>query len=168
MKRKILLGIVTLFFVVGCASIQTAKEQPFSTWSAKKQLTFAINVYKSEYDKYMAAVVKPNLTDDQKARIAEIIRSHRAEILGAVKALREEQRALVQQVRAEEVDERAIRRAALGMADAIADASVLRARVRKQVREVLTPGQRRKVDECLEDIDASVDRFVGGLGTQNQ
>jgi len=47
--------------------LQTASEQPFTQWSPKKQLTYAINIYTAEYDKYMRAVMTPDLTEGQKA-----------------------------------------------------------------------------------------------------
>ena len=55
-----------VIFLTGCAMFQTAADQPFTQWSPKKQLTFAINAYTTEYDKYMRAVMMPNLTDGQK------------------------------------------------------------------------------------------------------
>jgi len=59
------------FLINSCATFQTAKEQPFSTWSTKKKLTYAINVYSGEYDSYMAAAIRPNLTDGQKAYLKQ-------------------------------------------------------------------------------------------------
>jgi hypothetical protein len=69
MKRKILGLVLILCFlggIVGCASFQMAKENPYDTWSAKKKLTNAINTYVTEYDKYMAAVIRTDLTEAQK------------------------------------------------------------------------------------------------------
>jgi hypothetical protein len=45
---------------------QAAKEQPYSTWSAKKKMTNAVNIYATEYDKYMAAAIRPDLTEAQR------------------------------------------------------------------------------------------------------
>ncbi len=66
MKRKVLSVFLMLFFMVGCASFQAAKEKPFSEWSSKKKITFVANVYATEYDKYMTAAIRPDLTDDEK------------------------------------------------------------------------------------------------------
>jgi len=70
MKRKALALVLVLCFLgVGlssCAMFQAAKENPYSTWSAKKKLTNAINTYVTEYDKYTAAVIRPDLTEAQK------------------------------------------------------------------------------------------------------
>ena len=66
MKRKVLAVFLMLFFMAGCASFKAAQEKPFSEWSSKKKITFAANVYATEYDKYMAAAVRPDLTDGEK------------------------------------------------------------------------------------------------------
>ena len=47
LKKRLAILFVTLVMAAGCAAFQTAKEQPFSTWSPKKKLTLAINVYKT-------------------------------------------------------------------------------------------------------------------------
>ena len=59
------------FSFLSCATFQQAKEQPFNTWSTKKKLTYAINVYSGEYDSYMAAAIRPDLTDGQKAYLKQ-------------------------------------------------------------------------------------------------
>ena len=66
MKRKTIgLLMIFLFLASGCALFQTVKERPFTTWSSKKQLTFAIKIYNSEYDKYVAAAARPDLSASQ-------------------------------------------------------------------------------------------------------
>jgi hypothetical protein len=66
-RNKIAAAIVLLvFFLTSCAMFQTAKDQPFTTWSPKKKLTYAINVYSTEYDKYVQAAMRPDLTDAQR------------------------------------------------------------------------------------------------------
>ncbi len=68
MKRRVSLALMVLvaFALVSCASFQMAKENPYDTWSPKKKLTNAVNTYATEYDKYMAAVIRPDLTEGQK------------------------------------------------------------------------------------------------------
>jgi len=83
LRKRIILTMMALFMLVSCAMFQTAKEQPFSTWSAKKKLTYAINVYSNEYDKYFAAAVKPNLTDGQK----QYLKSKRIALVGLDKVI---------------------------------------------------------------------------------
>ena len=67
----VVVSFVTTSVLSSCATMQMAKEQPFSTWSAKKKMTWAINIYKSEYDKYFIAAVRPDLTEGQKAYLKQ-------------------------------------------------------------------------------------------------
>ncbi len=83
MLRKRVSLLLILIFVVGCAAFQQAKEQPFTTWSAKKKMTYAMNVYKAEYDKYMVSVVRPDLTEGQK----EYLRQKRVALVGLDKTI---------------------------------------------------------------------------------
>lgn len=64
--KRIALVVLLVFMVSSCAMFQMAKTHPYDTWSPKKKLTNAINIYSTEYDKYMAAVIRPNLTEGQK------------------------------------------------------------------------------------------------------
>jgi hypothetical protein len=87
MRRKRTIGLVCLLLafalVVSCASLQKAKEQPYDTWSPKKKLTNAINTYSREYDKYMAAMIRPNLTEGQRA----YLRGKRKALVGLDKTI---------------------------------------------------------------------------------
>lgn len=67
MKRKYLpIVLILMLMFSGCAMFQTTEKTPFTEWSSKKKLTYAINVYSSEYDKYMAALLRSDLSDSQK------------------------------------------------------------------------------------------------------
>ena len=63
---------------------------------------------------------------------------------------------------ADAVNEAAIRAAAREMGDAIADASILRAKVRLEIRAVLTPDQCRQVDQALDRVSRSVTDALNG------
>ena len=65
--RKIIVVLLVLMFATSCAVFQAAKDNPYGTWSAKKKLTNAINIYILEYDKYVRASELPNLTPEQRA-----------------------------------------------------------------------------------------------------
>ena len=82
-RLKVLALIVSVCFLSSCTMFQVAKEQPFSTWSAKKKMTYAINVYSNEYDKYMAAAIRPNLTEGQK----QYLQSKRLALVGLDKTI---------------------------------------------------------------------------------
>jgi len=121
-------------------------------------------VFRESVSKLRGLKEELNLTPEQKAEIARILKAHREEIVRAVQDVHEKRRALMKEVRSDDYSERAIRRAARDLADAIGDASVLRARIRKEVRAVLTAEQRRKADRVLEDIQRSVDDVMDDLG----
>ncbi len=65
-KRLGLVLVLLAFALTACASFQMAKDNPYDTWSPKKKLTNAVNVYSTEYDKYVAAVIRPDLNEAQK------------------------------------------------------------------------------------------------------
>lgn len=103
-----------------------------------------------------------NLTPDQKAQIGAILKSHKAEIVGALQALHAKHQALLNAAGADAVNEAAIRAAAREMGDAIAEASILRAKVRLEIRAVLTPDQCRQVDQALDRVSRSVTDALNG------
>jgi len=107
-----------------------------------------------------------NLTPDQKAKIGAILKSHKAEIVGALQALHARHQALLSAVRADAVNEAAIRAAGKEMGDAVADASILRAKVRLEVRAVLTPDQCKQPDRTLDQISRSVTDALNDLANQ--
>jgi Spy/CpxP family protein refolding chaperone len=83
-----------------------------------------------------------NVTDAQKAQIRTILRSHREEVRGAADRAWDARRAVVEAIHQDGVDEALIRERVQEAAAAQADLAVLRARVRGEVRAVLTPVQR--------------------------
>jgi len=82
-RRSLLAMVLIVFTLTSCAMFQVAKEQPFSTWSSKKKLTYAVDVYSAEYDKYMAAVVRPDLSDGQR----QYLKTKREALVGLDKAI---------------------------------------------------------------------------------
>jgi Spy/CpxP family protein refolding chaperone len=115
------------------------------------------------FDRLRALGAELELTPDQKLDIALILRDNRDDIVEVVRQVHERRRTLMHAVRAEEVDEAGIRRAARNLADAAGDAAVLRARIRRETRRVLTAQQRREVDAAIDEIeqmwDAAVQEF---------
>lgn len=95
---------------------------------------------------------KLGLTDEQARKTGGIWRNHKTEIIAALKSLNEANKALLAAVRADTVDEAAIKAAAGKMGEAIGTASVLRAQMRQELLGVLTPEQRAKFDAALAEI----------------
>jgi Spy/CpxP family protein refolding chaperone len=107
-----------------------------------------------------------NLAPDQKAKIGGILKSHKSEIVGALQALHAKHQALLSAIRADAINEGAIRAAAKDMSAAIADASILRAKVRLEVRAVLTPDQCKRLDQALDEMGSSVTDTLDSLKTK--
>ncbi len=105
-----------------------------------------------------------NLTTDQRAQIRQIVMSHRTEIVAVVKPLIDKRRALRAATNGPNVDEAAIRAASNDLAQSIGDAAVLAAKIKLEVRSVLTPHQTQQIDEFRKQSDAAVDGFVQEFG----
>ena len=105
-----------------------------------------------------------NLSPEQKQQIGAILKAHRTQIVTVIRDVHQKRRALMDAVRVEQPDERAIRRAARELSDVVADAAVLRAQVRQEVRKVLTPEQRGRADEAIEGIERMWDEAIAELG----
>jgi protein CpxP len=81
------------------------------------------------------------LTDAQRDQVRSIMDAHRSEFESAGKALREAHRAFAEAGRAATVDEAALRTQSTAVANAMADEAILRAKVRAEVRGLLTAEQ---------------------------
>jgi Spy/CpxP family protein refolding chaperone len=122
-----------------------------------------LQCFKGAVAKLKALRGELNLTPEQKAQIGRLLVGRRPEIVKTLRNLNEKHKVLLAAVRADRVDEAAIRAAARGMGEAIGDASVLRAGVRKDVIAALTPEQRGRVNAVLDSIQQDVDRTLQGL-----
>jgi len=87
-----------------------------------------------------------HLTKDQKTEIRGVLKSHAGEIRDAADRLWQARRALHEAVRQEPFDEGLIRQRAAGAAVATGDLAVVAARVRVEVRGLLTEEQLQKAD----------------------
>lgn len=87
-----------------------------------------------------------DLSDAQREQVRAIMQRHREEQRTLATRTRTARRALDQAAEAPTVDEAAIRTAAGTLAEAEAQMALMRARVRAEVLEVLTPEQRAKAE----------------------
>ncbi|HET9530856.1 MAG TPA: hypothetical protein VFQ92_10915 [Blastocatellia bacterium] len=87
------------------------------------------------------------LTEDQRLRMAEIQRSHEDERISAGRRLRLARQALDQAIRSEQFDEKQINQHIEELASAQADQIRLQARIRAQMRSVLTTEQMIRLNE---------------------
>ena len=151
-----LIGVMAVALPQGAAAVQ--QEGPLGARGA------LLNCLRDNVAKALTVWKDLNLTPEQKLAIANILKGHRDEIVAAIKNVHGKRRALTSAVRANEVNEQAIRAAAQNLGTAIGDAAVLRAKIRKEVRAVLTPEQLGKVDAVTAEIEQNVDETVAGLG----
>jgi len=82
-----------------------------------------------------------NLTDAQKAEVKGIVDAHRADVQALMERLGTARRNLESAISADVADEGAIRARAGDVASVDADMAVMRARIRGQVFQILTPDQ---------------------------
>jgi Spy/CpxP family protein refolding chaperone len=101
-----------------------------------------------------------DLNSEQKAQVAAVLKANKKEISSVLHRLNDEHRKVVEAVRAENPNEGAIRAAAAGLGQAIADGAVLRAKVRREVQPILTPAQRQKIDATIGECQAAVDKAL--------
>jgi len=93
---------------------------------------------------YRRAVRQLGLSEEQQTRIRSILRAHADEIGSQLKAGLEGRRALHAATLAQPADEAAIRRLALELGEVKAEDAVLRARIRSEIRPILTAEQQQK------------------------
>jgi Spy/CpxP family protein refolding chaperone len=87
------------------------------------------------------------LTEDQKAQIRGILKTHASEIEAQMRAAHGGRKALREAMAVQPLDEGRIRQQALALGEVRADGAVLRARIRSEIWPVLTPEQQEKARE---------------------
>jgi Spy/CpxP family protein refolding chaperone len=93
-----------------------------------------------------------DLTADQRAQIKTLLTAHAAEIQAQMSSSATARRALHDAIKAQPVDEAAIRAAAATVGSVHADGAVLFAKIRAEILPVLTADQKQK----LEALDAKM------------
>ena len=99
------------------------------------------------------------VSQDQRAQIKEILRQYQPTVEPMIRQVVTERRALRDTIRAETIDESAIRAQAVKLASLETDLAVQRAHVAHDIRVVLTPEQLQKLKDMQVDVDARVDGF---------
>lgn len=92
--------------------------------------------------------------------IRGVLKSHDTELRAVGRRLREGHREVAEAIRAEPLDEAAVRAAASDLARAIGDAAVLRARVQREVKPHLTAEQIATLEAFRQQVEQSVDRVL--------
>lgn len=157
---KIGLAVALVVTAVGGVASAAGEDGPVAHGRRWGRMMRNSDLVREHAEKIRALAGELNLTDEQKAEIYGILKSHKDEISAAVKAVAGKRSALVEKVTADNLDETAIRKAADDLGEAIADASVLRAELRADIRQVLTEEQRGKADAIRKEVDDAIDKVV--------
>lgn len=104
------------------------------------------------------------LSEAQKAEIETLRESHWEEIEPLMEQARESRQAVGDLMRADELDEAAVRSAAQQAADLHVELTVIRARHHSELRSVLTPEQQEKAAELREKWQERREEFRGRSG----
>ncbi|HEX7485126.1 MAG TPA: Spy/CpxP family protein refolding chaperone [Vicinamibacterales bacterium] len=99
------------------------------------------------------------LSDQQKQQIKGIVQGHKEEVKGFAVQIRQTRRALADTI-ANDRGETAIRDKSADLAKVQADLAVFRAKVRKEVFDVLTPEQQAKAKTLRLHARGRMDRFL--------
>jgi Spy/CpxP family protein refolding chaperone len=105
-----------------------------------------------------------NVTPDQRAKIAGIVKSHRAEITPTVRDVLEKKIALRDAVLNERPEEKVIRSAAADLAKTVGDASVLASKVIGEVRAILTPDQIERIRKVRKENEQAARAWTSEIG----
>jgi protein CpxP len=103
------------------------------------------------------------VTVDQKAQVKEILRKYQPTVGPIIRQVVTERHTLRDTIRAETINEPAIRAQAAKVASLEADLAVQRAHVAHEIRSVLTLEQLQKLKEMQVDVDARVDGVLARI-----
>lgn len=108
-----------------------------------------------------------DVTAEQRTRIRATLLEYRPDIVEVAQGVVQKRRALDETVRAEEVDEKAIRAAAAEFGAVLGDAAIVRAKIVGELRGVLSEKQLEAIKAFHEEHQESVDRLLERALAQN-
>jgi periplasmic protein CpxP/Spy len=100
------------------------------------------------------------LTDAQREQVRSVMESHQTELQQVGTKLRDAHRSFAEAARADTLDENTLRTRSAALAAAMTDEAILRAKVRAELRGILTAEQQQQLN------DRSKDRRQHGLRRQ--
>jgi Spy/CpxP family protein refolding chaperone len=110
--------------------------------------------------RFARIMAQAGVTSQQKAQVKTILRGYQPTLEPLVKEVVTERRALRDTIRAQTIDEVAIRAQSAKVASLEADLAVERAHVAHDIRAVLTPEQILKLKDMQIDADARFDALL--------
>jgi len=110
--------------------------------------------------RFARVLAQLNVNDQQKSQLKAVLRSYQPTVAPLIAEVVTERRALRDTIRAQTIDETAIRAEAAKVASLEADLAVQRAHVFHDIRAVLTPEQIQKLKDMQIDADARFDSLL--------
>jgi periplasmic protein CpxP/Spy len=142
--------------LIGAGIIAALTVGGFFTFLAHADTKDTVSV-RGRFKKQLAQL---GVTDEQKAQLKTILRKYQPTTVPLIQQVVTERRALRDSIRAESIDETAIRAQAAKVASLQADLAVQRAHVAHDIRAVLTPEQLQKLKDMQLNVDARVDGLL--------
>jgi Spy/CpxP family protein refolding chaperone len=99
------------------------------------------------------------LTSAQREQIRGIVEKHRPEIRAQIEKSRTARQTMQQSIKSSG-DDKALAASATRLGEAAREGALLRARLAREIRPVLTPEQRERLDSALESFGAAVGKFA--------
>ncbi len=166
LRRKVILS------VLGCLAATTALAAPAVVQAAKgeeggwSQSAF-VKLITGHASHFKILCADLNVTDEQKAKIKEIVAPYKPEIAKAAKGVLEKRTALHDAVLAKDANEQVIRNAAEDLGKSIGDAAVLASKVVAQIKPTLTDEQREKIKKFrVTSQEATNEFFADAVASQ--
>jgi Spy/CpxP family protein refolding chaperone len=143
--------------LIAAGAVAAATVGGFFTFLAHADTTNDVGFAKG---RFALRLKQLEVTADQKAEVKTILRKYQPTVGPLIKQVVTERRALRDIIRAETIDETAIRAQAAKVASLEADLAVQRAHVSHDIRAVLTPDQLQKLKDMQVNVDARIDGFL--------
>ncbi|MGO9114250.1 MAG: Spy/CpxP family protein refolding chaperone [Thermoguttaceae bacterium] len=161
MMRRVLLSSVLLATVATVAFAAEPKAEPVKTAGTWSLVGSPLgHVISGCVGRYLVLHSEINITAEQKAKIQEVLMSHRSQIAATVKSVRDKRVVLRKAVLSGKADEAQIRAAADELGKAISDAAVKASKLRNEIVPILTEDQCHLIGKFLNDNDAAIDKFL--------
>lgn len=161
--NKLLFSIIAVSAVaapfVGVAETAT----PAPTASAIGENGPVRRAFRGALRRYLAFRDETPLTGEQRSQVREILEKHRGEIKTQITAMRKAQqlvRKTIADSPASETDEKA---AADRVAECARSKALLRVKLAREIRPLLTLEQRQRVDATMGEFSAEIGKFASAL-----
>ncbi|MCC7493548.1 MAG: periplasmic heavy metal sensor [Fimbriimonadaceae bacterium] len=120
-----------------------------------------LQVLRGSLPKLLRLKREMGMQPEQWTKIKAVLRQHDAELRTAGRAVAQRHQVVSAAVRQEPLDEPAVRRAVAEMNTAVADLAILRARLRAEIKPLLTPAQQQKLETFRTEVEAAVAQSFG-------